>query len=116
MGFKKILAIEPAKNLAKIANKSKIKTINCFLDKKNLRKIKKNADIILASNVFAHSDKLKEMAECMIKLLKNKGTILCDDLNLSQALGVRQAIKEFSDENKIKYEIVHERFAKFNFN
>ena len=27
-----------------------------------------------------------------------------------------EAIKEFSDENKIKYEIVHERFAKFNFN
>ena len=25
----------------------------------------------MASNVFAHSDKLKEMAECMIKLLKN---------------------------------------------
>ena len=50
------------------------------------------------------------------RLLKNKGTILCDDLNLSQALGVRQAIKEFSDENKIKYEVVHERFAKFSFN
>ena len=50
------------------------------------------------------------------RLLKNKGTILCDDLNLSQALGVRQAIKEFSDENKIDYEIVHERFAKFDFN
>ena len=50
------------------------------------------------------------------RLLKNKGIILCDDLNLSQALGVRQAIKEFSDENKIKYKIVHERFAKFNFN
>ena len=49
------------------------------------------------------------------RLLKSKGTILCDDFNLSQALGVRQAIKEFSDENKIKYEIVHERFAKFNF-
>ena len=50
------------------------------------------------------------------RLLKNKGIILCDDLNLSQALGVRQAIKEFSDENKIDYEIVHERFAKFDFN
>ena len=50
------------------------------------------------------------------RLLKNKGTILCDDLNLSHALGVRQAIKEFSDANKIKYEIVHERFAKFDFN
>ncbi len=50
------------------------------------------------------------------KLLNNKGTILCDDYNLSQALGVRKAIEEFSDENKIKYEIVHERFAKFDFN
>ena len=28
----------------------------------------------------------------------------------------RKAIEEFSDENKMKYEIVHERFAKFNFN
>ncbi len=78
MGFKKILGVEPAKNLAKLANKSKIKTINCFLDEKNLKRIKKNADIILASNVFAHSDKLKEMATCMLKLLKNKGTIIIE--------------------------------------
>jgi len=78
LGFKKILGVEPAKNLAKLANKNKIKTVNCFLDKKNLKKIKKNADIILASNVFAHSDKLKEMAECMLKLLKNSGTIIIE--------------------------------------
>tara|TARA_B100002051_G_scaffold91680_1_gene87640 strand:- start:2822 stop:5365 length:2544 start_codon:yes stop_codon:yes gene_type:complete len=78
LGFTKILGIEPAKNLAKLANKNKIKTINCFLDKKNLKKIKKNADIILASNVFAHSDKLKEMAECMLKILKNDGTIIIE--------------------------------------
>ena len=78
MGFKKILGVEPAKNLAKLANKNNIKTINCFLDEKNLKRIKKNADIILASNVFAHSDKLKEMAKCMLKLLKNKGTIIIE--------------------------------------
>ena len=77
-GFKKILGVEPAKNLAKLANKNKIKTVNCFLDNKNLKKIKKNADIILASNVFAHSDKLKDMAKCMLKLLKNKGTIIIE--------------------------------------
>ena len=65
--FKKILGIEPAKNLAKIANKKKIKTFNGFLNFKNLSKIKKNANLILASNVFAHSDNLREMAECMIK-------------------------------------------------
>ena len=78
MGYKNILGIEPAKNLVKLANKNKIKTFNGFLEKKNLKKIKKNADLILASNVFAHSDKLKEMAECMLKLLGKNGTIIIE--------------------------------------
>jgi nucleoside-diphosphate-sugar epimerase/dTDP-4-dehydrorhamnose 3,5-epimerase-like enzyme/2-polyprenyl-3-methyl-5-hydroxy-6-metoxy-1,4-benzoquinol methylase len=78
MGFKNILGIEPAKNLAKLANKDKIKTLNAFLEIKNLKKIKKNADLILASNVFAHSDNLKEMAECMLKLLSKNGTIVIE--------------------------------------
>ncbi|HJO77218.1 MAG TPA: NAD-dependent epimerase/dehydratase family protein [Pelagibacteraceae bacterium] len=76
--FKKILGIEPAKNLAKIANKEKIKTYNGFLDKQSLKKIKGNADLILASNVFAHSDELKTMTECMFKLIKNSGTIIIE--------------------------------------
>ena len=76
--FKNILGIEPAKNLAKLANNNKIKTFNGFLTKKNIVKIKKNADLILASNVFAHSDNLKEMAECMIQLLSKKGTIIIE--------------------------------------
>ena len=78
LGFKKVLGVEPAKNLAKLANKNKIKTFNGFLDKHNLKKIKKNADLILASNVFAHSDKLKEMAKCMLSLLGKKGTIIIE--------------------------------------
>ena len=78
LGFKKVFGIEPAKNLAKLANKNKIKTFNGFLEKKNIKKIKKNADLILASNVFAHSDKLKEMAECMLSLLSKKGTIVIE--------------------------------------
>ena len=78
LGFKNILGVEPAKNLAKLANKNKIKTFNGFLEKKNLKKIKKNADLILASNVFAHSDNLKEMAECMILLLSKKGRIIIE--------------------------------------
>ena len=78
LGFKKVLGIEPAKNLSKLANKNKIKTFNGFLEKKNLKRIKKNADLILASNVFAHSDKLKEMAECMLNLLSKKGTIIIE--------------------------------------
>ena len=78
LGFKRILGVEPAKNLAKLANKNKIKTFNGFLEKNNLKKIKKNADLILASNVFAHSDKLKEMAECMFKLLSKNGTLILE--------------------------------------
>jgi nucleoside-diphosphate-sugar epimerase len=78
LGFKKVLGIEPAKNLARLANKNKIKTFNGFLEKNNLKKIKKNADLILASNVFAHSDKLKEMAECMLALLSKNGTIIIE--------------------------------------
>jgi nucleoside-diphosphate-sugar epimerase len=77
-GFKKILGIEPAKNLAKLANKNNIKTFNGFLETKNLKKIRGNADLILASNVFAHSDKLKEMAECMFKLLSKNGTVIIE--------------------------------------
>ena len=78
LGFKKILGIEPAKNLAKLANKDKIKTYNGFLDKKCLKKIKKNADLILASNVFAHSDNLKEMTQIMLNLLSKTGTIIIE--------------------------------------
>ena len=76
--FKNILGIEPAKNLAKLAIKKKIKTFNGFLTKKNIKKIKKNADLILASNVFAHSDNLDEMATCMVKLLSKKGIIIIE--------------------------------------
>ena len=78
LGFKNVLGIEPAKNLAKLANKNKIKTFNGFLTIKNLKKINKGADIILASNVFAHSDNLKEMAECMKRLLKKNGTLIIE--------------------------------------
>ena len=78
LNFKNILGIEPAKNLAKSANKNKIKTFNGFLNKKNTKKIKKGANLILASNVFAHSDNLKEMAECMFKLLDKKGVIIIE--------------------------------------
>ena len=78
LGFKNILGVEPAKNLAKLANKNKIKTFNGFFNTKNIKKIKKNADLILASNVFAHSDNLKEMTECMIQLLSKKGIIIIE--------------------------------------
>ena len=76
--FKNILGIEPAKNLAKIAIKKKINTFNGFFNKKNLKYITKDVDLILASNVFAHSDNLVEMAECMLSVLKKNGVIIIE--------------------------------------
>ena len=49
-------------------------------------------------------------------VLENNGTILCDDYNLSQAPGVKQAIDEFVINNNLKSEIIFERFAKIEKN
>ena len=78
LGISKLVGIEPASNLAKLSNKDGIKTINNFLNKNILHKIKSKADLILASNVFAHSDQIDEMTECMKNLLKPSGTIIIE--------------------------------------
>ena len=77
-GFKKLLGIEPAKNLSVLANKNGINTYNGFLTKEILNKVDKDADLILASNVFAHADNLKSMAKCMLQLLKKDGILVIE--------------------------------------
>ena len=78
LGFKNILGIEPAKNLAKIANDSGIKTIQGFLNKDLIRKINERADLILASNVFAHVDDIKSISDCFFSLLKKDGVLIIE--------------------------------------
>ena len=77
-GFSNIQGIEPAKNLADLANKNGINTFHGYLDEKALNPIKNGADLILASNVFAHADDLKSMAESMKKLIKPDGKIIIE--------------------------------------
>ena len=97
-----------------------------------LSKFKKNIKIIQGdTNQILHEASLKNIdfifidgghdyktvkndLEQSFKIINKNGTILCDDWNLSQALGVREAIKDFSKEKNINFEIVHERFAQFN--
>ena len=78
LGFLNIQGIEPAKNLADLANKNGINTFHGYLDDKALNPIKNGADLLLASNVFAHADDLKSMAESMKKLLKPEGKIIIE--------------------------------------
>ena len=78
LGFKNIQGIEPAKNLAELANKNGINTFHGYLDDKAMNPIKNGADLILASNVFAHADDLESMAESMKKLVKPDGKIIIE--------------------------------------
>jgi nucleoside-diphosphate-sugar epimerase/SAM-dependent methyltransferase/quercetin dioxygenase-like cupin family protein len=78
MGLNNIQGIEPAKNLADLANKNGINTFHGYLDEKAMNPIKNGADLLLASNVFAHADDLKSMAQSMKKLIKPDGKIIIE--------------------------------------
>ena len=78
LGFENIQGIEPAKNLADLANKNGINTFHGYLDDKVMNPIKNGADLLLASNVFAHADDLKLMAESMKQLIKPNGKIIIE--------------------------------------
>ena len=68
-----VLGIEPAKNLASISNKSKIKTKNCFFNYNIAKKIAKEgkADVIIANNILGHVDDLQNFIKGIKVLLKD---------------------------------------------
>jgi nucleoside-diphosphate-sugar epimerase len=76
--YKKLLGIEPAINLAEIAIKKGINTICKFFDSSIQEDIKEKAKLILASNVFAHSDKIDEITRTMKNLLEDNGVIIIE--------------------------------------
>jgi hypothetical protein len=85
-GFKKnkirVLGIEPAKNICKIAKKKKILTINSFFNNHSVNEIIKKyhkPKILTATNVFAHVDNLKQFIIDVKKLLdKKKGVFIIE--------------------------------------
>ena len=76
-----VLGIEPAKNIAKIAEDNGIPTINSYFNEDVIDQIIDGygkADLITASNVFAHADNLTEIADCAFKILKETGTFIVE--------------------------------------
>jgi len=77
----KVIGVEPAKNIAKLANDTNIFTINSYFDsdvtKTILNKYGK-AKIVTASNVFAHSPNLKEIALNALDLLTDDGVFIIE--------------------------------------
>ena len=77
-GFINVIGVEPAKNIAILAKKKGIKTINSFFNNQILNKIKHKSDLIMASNVFAHTDQIDEITQTAKKILKDKGLFIVE--------------------------------------
>ena len=90
---------------------------NVSLIQGNSNNILKKIDMSKIDYVFldgGHDYKtVKNDLDCCSEVIDNKGTILCDDYDLSYAPGVRKAIDEFVKEHDFSCKIVcNDRFAK----
>jgi nucleoside-diphosphate-sugar epimerase/SAM-dependent methyltransferase/quercetin dioxygenase-like cupin family protein len=77
----RVLGVEPAKNISKLANENGVETINSYFDKNVVDIIlseKGKADLVTASNVFAHSDELVNITNETFRLLKDDGTFVVE--------------------------------------
>jgi len=77
----KVLGIEPASHIARIAEKSGIETISEFFSvqlAKRIVKQKGQADIVTATNVFAHIDDLDEVIKGLKILLHKNGIFIME--------------------------------------
>ena len=54
---------------------------------------------------------VKNDLECLKNVIKNNGTILCDDYNLTYAPGIKKGIDEYILDNNFNLRILNDRFA-----
>lgn len=75
----RVLGIDPAKNIARIANNQGIETIPIFFHKDKVEKIIRKygkAGIITSNNTLAHTDTLHDIIEGVSRLLDEKGIFI----------------------------------------
>jgi len=74
----KVLGIDPARNIAKVANEKNIPTICEFFNYKFAKKLKEDkniqADLIFGANVLAHVPEIVDFVKGIKIILKQKGT------------------------------------------
>ena len=76
------VGFEPSKNIAELANKKNIKTLNRFFNSQNIKDINNfhsSVDVICSANVIAHIPDLKDVIECVDKLLSSKGLLIFEE-------------------------------------
>ncbi len=75
----KAVGVEPASNIAKIANAKKLTTIPEYFGKSTVKKIKNKygrVDLVTGFNVFAHSDGLKSILNNIEEILNANGEFI----------------------------------------
>ena len=75
------IGVEPAGNLAKQANNNELTTICSYFDRDTVNKIISDngkADIVVASNVFAHLDEYHDIIENVKRMLSEDGTYIVE--------------------------------------
>ncbi len=78
-GCKQVLGVDPAKNIAKFANKNGVPTIPDFFSQKLAKDIVKKqgkAHVIIGNNVVAHIDNLHDLTKGVNELLDEKGVFI----------------------------------------
>jgi SAM-dependent methyltransferase len=76
-----VIGVEPAVNIAKIAEENGIKTVNYFFSEDTAKKIVKEngkAEAITATNVFAHTNDLDDLLNGIAYLLKDDGVFVIE--------------------------------------
>ena len=77
-----ILGIEPSKNVASVANKKKINTLNKFFSFKtanSLKKFKYKTDLICGANAICHIPNLNDLIRGIDILLSQKGFFIFEE-------------------------------------
>jgi len=77
-----VLGVDPAKNVAKIANDSGIETLNMFFDKNLASEIlsrKSNIGLVMARHMFAHNSDPSNMLFGMKKIIGEDGLIFIEN-------------------------------------
>ncbi len=77
----KVVGVEPAENLAELASRDGVETINDYFNSSVVDRIlssKGKADVITANNVFAHTTTIHDIAGNVKRLLKDDGVFIIE--------------------------------------
>lgn len=102
---KKVIAVEPCKNLAKFTNKLGFKTYPNFWDKKLVRRINKKFDLIYSANTISHIHDLDETFLGIYKSLSNNGIFIMEDPYMGSIIKFN-SYDQFYDEHVYIFKII----------